>query len=171
MDFYWSIAFFFFKFYWRKTLRLVDFWIRGIMIYCYEGNGFLEVLDQMHVCICPCMHLLKFYHQILLYLLQRNDPAYGDIEADRKGETSETLAQALQEKVLCTFVFSVIYPLCVCTFFFFSSFFWAKLECCRLYYCCWNCGLFARLQHYCFCHSRKKDIYWREMWMQLFRRR
>lgn len=90
------------------------------MIYCYEGNGFLEVLDQMHVCICPCMHLLKFYHQILLYLLQRNDPAYGDIEADRKGETSETLAQALQEKVLCTFVFSVIYPLCVCTFFFFK---------------------------------------------------
>lgn len=45
------------------------------------------------------MHLLKLNHQILLYLLQRNDPAYCDVEADRKGETSEALVQALQEKV------------------------------------------------------------------------
>ncbi|KAH9695144.1 Myosin heavy chain-like protein [Citrus sinensis] len=37
---------------------------------------------------------------------QRNDPAYGDIEADRKGETSETLAQALQEKVAALLLLS-----------------------------------------------------------------
>ncbi|KAL9417699.1 hypothetical protein AB3S75_040647 [Citrus x aurantiifolia] len=37
---------------------------------------------------------------------QRNDPAYGDIEADRKGETSETFAQALQEKVAALLLLS-----------------------------------------------------------------
>ncbi|KAH9655634.1 Myosin heavy chain-like protein [Citrus sinensis] len=37
---------------------------------------------------------------------QRNDPAYCDIEADRKGEASETLAQALQEKVAALLLLS-----------------------------------------------------------------
>lgn len=112
----------------------------------------------------------------LFHCFQRSCPGLPDIMAEAKGNASKALAQALQEKVYLIlfyfkkYIFSHIFlflPLPSPAFL---------LVCVVCFSCVCVCVLLlphvsnlVRLQHCCFYHSRKKDIYWREMWMQLFK--
>lgn len=119
--------------------------------------------------------------------MQRNSAGLSDIMAHVKADASDALAQALQEKVFFFFLFFLFF-LILNLFFIFILFNHVLLWIWLIYLislfaaCLWFVGIvhclhsvmelcFFRLQHYCFYHSRRKDIYWTEMWMQLSRKK
>lgn len=79
---------------------------------------------KLNIYVCRSTSFIyssKFHFFLFSYLLQRNSPGLSNVVAERKPDTSETLALALQEKVLCILYLSplllISFILTVCLFF------------------------------------------------------